>query len=95
MPYLYAFDHATGEVTKIGDIENNELFHRMGSCHDIFLIHYVINYESYDSDNIDLPYQIVWAQSTDDVRKQYDNLVNSANTNSPYRLYGKDKYITS
>jgi type IV secretion system protein VirB8 len=93
VPYLYAFDHATGEVTKIGDLDKTT-FSENWQLSRYFLIHYVINYESYNSDNIDLPYQLVWAQSGEDVRNQYENVVNSANPSSPYRLYGKDKFIT-
>ena len=93
VPYLYAFDHATGEVTKIGELEKTNLSSNWALAR-YFLIHYVMNYESYNSDNIDLPYQQVFAQSADDVKKQFDNLVSSTNPNSPYRLYGKDKFIT-
>src|SRR3990167_654616 len=93
VPYLYAFDHATGEVTKIGELEKTTLSSNWALAR-YFLIHYVMNYESYNADNIDLPYQQVFAQSADDVKKQFDNQVSSTNPNSPYRLYGKDKFIT-
>lgn len=93
IPYLYAFDHATGEVTKIGTLQSTTLSTNW-ELSRYFLIHYVINHESYDHDNVDLPYQMVWAQSSDNVRKQYEDQVKSSNPNSPYRLYGKDKYIT-
>lgn len=93
VPYLYSFDHATGEVTKIGKLEKTKLSENW-ELSRYFLIHYIINYESYSGDNIDLPYQMVWAQSSEDVRKQFDNEVSSANSNSPYRMYGKDKFIT-
>lgn len=93
VPYLYAFDKATGEVTKIGTLEPTQLSANW-SVARYFLIHYVINYESYNFDNIDLPYQLVWAQSADNVRIQYENQVKSGNPDSPYRIYGKDKYIT-
>lgn len=93
IPYLYAFDHATGEVTKIGALDSTT-FPSNWELSRYFLIHYVINYESYDFYNIDHPYQMVWAQSAEDVKKQYDLLVKSVRQNSPYRLYGKDKYIT-
>lgn len=93
VPYLYAFDHATGEVTKIGTLEPTTLSSNW-ELSRYFLIRYVINYESFDNDNIDVPYQLVWAQSADNVRKQYEENVKSSNANSPYRLYGKDKYIT-
>jgi type IV secretory pathway component VirB8 len=93
VPYLYAFDHATGEVTKIGELEKSKLSSNWEMAR-YFLIHYVINYESYDADNIDYPYQMVWAQSGDDVKKQFENQVNSTNSNSPYKIYGKDKFIS-
>ena len=54
----------------------------------------MINYESYDVDNINVPYQQVWAQSGDNVRQQYEAAVKSDNQNSPYQQYGKDKYVT-
>lgn len=93
VPYLYAFDHATGEVTKIGELEKTKLSSNW-EVSRYFLIHYVINYESYNLDNIDYPYQLVWAQSSDDVKKQFDSQVSSANSSSPYKVYGKDKFIT-
>ncbi len=93
VPYLYAFDHATGEITKIGTLEPTTLSSNW-ELSRYLLIHYVINRESYDYDNIDLPYQLVWAQSSDNVRKQYESDVKSDSPKSPYRLYGKDKYIT-
>ncbi len=93
VPYLYAFDKATGEVTKIGTLESTSLSANWALAR-YFLIRYVINYESYDVDNVDVPYQLVWAQSADNVRAQYETQVKSNNAQSPYRLYGKDKYIT-
>ena len=93
VPYLYAFDKATGEVTKIGTLESTSLLANWALAR-YFLIRYVINYESYDYDNVDVPYQLVWAQSADNVRAQYETQVKSNNAQSPYRLYGKDKYIT-
>lgn len=93
VPYLYAFDHATGEVTKIGMLEPTMLSSNW-ELSRYLLIRYVTNYESYDADNIELPYQMVWAQSADHVRKQYEENVRSSNSNSPYHLYGKEKYVT-
>lgn len=93
VPYLYAFDHATGEVTQIGTLEPTVLSANWELAR-YFLIRYVIQYESYDFDNIDQPYQMVWAQSSDNVQARYDSIVKSGNSNSPFRLYGKDKYIT-
>ncbi|MEO8400580.1 MAG: type IV secretion system protein [Gammaproteobacteria bacterium] len=94
VPYLYAFDHATGEVTKIGVLDKTNVSSNWEVAR-YFLIHYVINYEGYNADNIDYPYQMVWAQSSDEVRKQFDNQVNSTNVNSPYKIYGKDKFVTA
>ncbi|MBV9575905.1 MAG: type IV secretion system protein, partial [Gammaproteobacteria bacterium] len=93
VPYLYAFDHATGEITKIGVLEPISLSNNW-ELSRFLLIHYAINREGYDADNIDMPYQMVWAQSADHVREQYEEEVKSGNVNSPYHLYGKDKYIT-
>jgi len=93
VPYLYAFDNATGEVTKVGTLERTVLSANW-ELSRFLLIHYVINYESYDFDNIDRPYQMVWAQSAEKVRKQYDDLVRSDNPGSPYKLYGKEKVIS-
>ena len=78
VPYLYAFDHATGEITKIGTLEPTTLSANW-ELSRYLLIHYVINYESYDYDNIDVPYQMVWAQSADNVKKQYEEQVKSSN----------------
>jgi len=94
VPYLYAFDHATGEVTKVGELEKTSLSSNWEVTR-YFLMQYVINHESYNGDNINYPYQMVWAQSSDEVQKQYDNEVSSTNPNSPYKFYGKDKYITT
>lgn len=94
VPYLYAFDHATGEVTKIGTLERTTLSDDWQLTRT-FLEHYVINYESYDSDNLEVPYQQVWAQSSPHVQEEYNDEVNSDNTNSPYKLFGKDKYVTA
>ncbi len=94
VPYLYAFDKASGEITKIGVLEPSTLSANWELTRYL-LIHYVINAESYDYDNIEHPYQMVWAQSSDKVRKQYENQVKSDNPSSPYRLYGKEKFITT
>jgi type IV secretory pathway component VirB8 len=58
------------------------------------LIRYVINRESYDADNLDRPYQIAWAMSDNEIAKDYANLVETSNTQSPFALYGKTKFIT-
>lgn len=93
VPYLYAFDHATGEITKIGMLEPTSLSGNW-ELSRYLITHYVINRESYDFDNLDVPYQMVWAQSADSVKKQYEEQVKSGSARSPFRLYGKDKYIT-
>ena len=93
VPYLYAFDHATGEITKIGTLEPTTLSTNW-ELSRYLITRYVINYESYDYDNVEVPYQQVWSQSGDKVKKQYEESVNSSNHTSPFYLYGKDKYIT-
>jgi type IV secretion system protein VirB8 len=93
VPYLYAFDQATGEITKIGSLEKTT-FSDNWELARYFLIHYVVNYESYNSDNMDLPYQLVWAQSSEEMRKRFETQMNSSNADSPYKRFGKDKFIT-
>lgn len=93
VPYLYAFDHASGEITKIGMLEPTSLSANW-ELSRYFLIHYVMNYEGYDFDNLNVPYQLVWAQSADHVRSQYVALMNSDNKQSPYQRFGKDGYVT-
>lgn len=93
VPYLYAFDHASGEITKIGTLESTTLSANW-ELSRYLLIHYVMNYESYDLDNLNVPYQLVWAQSADHVRSQYETLMKSDNKQSPYQRFGKDNYVT-
>ncbi len=93
IPYLYAFNNATGEITKLGELKPTQLTANWQMTR-YFLIHYVINRESYDSDNLEIPYQLAWAQSDVMIRKQYDAEVDSNVQTSPYRKYGKDKAIT-
>ena len=93
VPYLYAFDHATGEITKVGTLESTTLSANWELTRYL-LIHYVMNYEGYDLDNINVPYQLVWAQSADHVRSVYEALVKSDNKQSPYQRFGKDSYVT-
>ena len=93
IPYLYAFDNATGEITQIGTLQPTQ-FSENWQMTRYFLMHYVMSRESYDSDNMDYPYQMAWAMSAPDIQQQYDNEVDSNQFNSPYRLYGKDKFIT-
>ena len=93
VPYLYAFDHATGEITKIGALEATPLSSNWALSR-FFLIRYVINAESYDADNMEHPYQLVWAQSANRVKTQYEEKMGSDNPSSPYKQYGKDKYVT-
>lgn len=93
VPYLYAFDQVTGEVSKIGQLEPTTLSGNWELTRYL-LMHYVMNREGYDADNLDVPYQMVWAQSADHVRTQYESVEQSNNKQSPYQLYGKDKYVT-
>lgn len=93
VPYLYAFDHATGEITKIGTLEPTTLSGNW-ELSRYFLIHYVMNYEGYDYDNLNVPYQLVWAQSADHVRLKYEAMMKSDNKESPYKRFGKDGYVT-
>ena len=93
VPYLYAFDQASGEITKIGELQPNKLSGDWALSRYL-LTHYVMNYESYHIENLELPYQLVWAQSSEEVKKHYEEKVKSTNPQSPYRLYAKDKYIT-
>jgi type IV secretion system protein VirB8 len=93
VPYLYAFDHATGEVTKIGTLESTSLSANW-ELSRYLLVHYVMNYESFDFDNLNIPYQLVWAQSADHVRSVYEALMKSDNKQSPYQRIGKDNYVT-
>src|SRR5579864_8610591 len=94
VPYLYAFDHATGEITKIGTLEPTALSSNW-ELSKYLLIHYVMNYESYDFDNLNVPYQLVWAQSADHVQSQYEAFMKSDNKQSPYQRFGKDNYVTA
>jgi len=93
VPYLYAFDHATGEITKIGTLESTTLSTNW-ELSRYLLVHYVMNYEGYDFDNLNVPYQLVWAQSADHVRAQYEESMNSNNKQSSLQKYGKEKYVT-
>lgn len=93
VPYLYAFDHASGEITKIGELEASKLENNW-ELSRYLIIRYVINRESFDIDNVDLPYQLVWAQSADLIKQQYESTVKSDNKNSPFQILGKDKFIT-
>jgi len=93
VPFLYAFDNTTGEITKLGELESSKLSANWELTRYL-LIHYVINYESYNFDNLNIPYQLVWAQSSLDVRTKYEALMKTNNKNSNYHKYGKDKYIT-
>lgn len=93
VPYLYTFDKATGEITKLGELQPTRLIANWQLTR-YFLIHYVMNRESYDRDNLEIPYQFVWAQSSPLIQKRYDAKVDSNVADSPYQKYGKDKAIT-
>lgn len=92
VPYLYTFDKATGEVTKLGELEPNKL-NASWEMSRFFLTKYIIARESYDFYNIDIPYQTAWAMSNDEIRRQYEQEVDSQVDTSPYKIYGKNKYI--
>ena len=94
VPYLYSFDKATGEVTKLGELEPNKLSANWEMAR-FFLTRYVLAREGYDYYNIDLPYQAAWAMSNDDIRNQYEQEVDSHIETSPYRVYGKSKYVVA
>lgn len=93
VPYLYGFNDTTGEIKALGQLVPSTL-NSNWQLTRFFLIRYVINRESYDSDDIDVPYQIAWAMSAPDVAKQYDGQVDSSVATSPFQVYGKDKFIT-
>lgn len=93
VPYLYAFDQVSGEISKLGTLESTTISGNWELTRYL-LIHYVMNRESYDYDNLNVPYQMVWAQSDEHVRGQYEEQVKSSKNQSPYQMYGKDKYIT-
>lgn len=92
VPYLYAFNNATGEVTRLGELESTKLTENWAMTR-YFLTQYVLNREGYNSDNLDYPYQVAWSMSDDPIRKTYASEVRTDNPQSPYMLYGKDKYI--
>jgi type IV secretion system protein VirB8 len=93
VPYLYAFNQATGEVTKLGELSPSQLPSNWQMSR-FFLMHYVMDRESYDADNLDYPYQIAYAMTEPVLRDEYDRQVDSKNPASPYSLYGKNKYVT-
>ncbi|WP_218813802.1 virB8 family protein [Rickettsiella endosymbiont of Dermanyssus gallinae] len=92
VPYLYTFNHATGEITKLGELEPTHLTANWQLTR-YFLIHYVMNRENYDRDDLERPYQLAWAQSSPTIRQQYDAEVDSNAPTSPYQKHGKDKTI--
>jgi len=93
VPYLYAFNNATGEITKLGELEPTKLQGNWAMTR-YFLTQYVINRESYNAENLEYPYQVTWAMSSDEVRKSYNAQVKSDRATSPIKLYGKGKYVT-
>lgn len=92
MPYLYAFNTASGEITKIGELEKTNLTDEWQMAR-YFLRQYVMNRESFDKDNLEYPYQLAWAMSSDAVRLQYDREVDSRSPRSPLSRYGKDHFV--
>ncbi len=92
VPYLYAVNETTGELTQLGQFkaenQNNQwLMTRF------LIVRYVVNRESYDSDNLDEPYQIAWAMSDSEIAQSYAQAERTDNEQSPFALYGKYKYI--
>jgi type IV secretion system protein VirB8 len=92
-PYLYTLNETTGELTQLGNYQADKS-NQAWLMTRFLLIRYVVNRESYDVDNIDDPYQIAWAMSDDAIAKTYADSVRTDNANSPYSIYGKDKFIT-
>lgn len=93
VPYLYTFNQATGEITKLGELESTKLTENWAMTR-YFLTQYVINRESYNADNLEHPYQVTWAMSSDEIRKSYHAEVRTDYAHSPYKLYGKNQYTT-
>jgi type IV secretion system protein VirB8 len=59
-----------------------------------FLRQYILYREGFDSDNLEYPYQIAWAMSSDSVRLQYDREVDSCSPRSAISRYRKDHFVT-
>lgn len=93
VPYVYALNQATGELTQLGKAEP-KAYAQEWLLTRYFLIQYVINREGYSADNLERPYQVTYAMSDANIAKRYEEEVNSNNPNSPYNLYGKDKVMT-
>jgi type IV secretion system protein VirB8 len=93
VPYVYALNQTTGELTQLGKAEPRT-YAQDWLLTRYFLIQYVINRESYSADNLERPYQITYAMSDATIAKRYEEEVNSNNPRSPLNLYSKDKIVT-
>jgi len=94
VPYLYAVNETTGELTQLGQFipdkaDQSWLMTRF------LLVRYITNREVYDFYNLDHPYQIAWAMSDNKVANDYAYEVSSDNPKSPFATYGKNKYVTT
>lgn len=83
----------SGEITVMGKVEPL-VKTKDWPLTRYLLTHYIINRESYNSDNLVLPYQTVWAMSTSSIAHVYHKEVSSDNKQSPLNVYGKERYIT-
>lgn len=93
IPFLYAVNENTGELTQIGQFRP-EQWKQHWLMTRFLLIRYVINRESYDADNLDRPYQIAWAMSDNAIARDYASQVDTSNPQSQFSLFGKTKFIT-
>jgi type IV secretion system protein VirB8 len=93
VPYVYTVDKATGEITKLGALEPTKLTENWAMSR-YFLMHYVINRESYDNDNLTYPYQMAYAMTSPALRNAYLSAMDSGNPNSPSQQYGARQFVT-
>lgn len=84
----YAFDSSTAQV-KIKKSSN--LMSWESTRH--LVAQYVIYRESYNFENMDGSYQMVWLQSSNNVRSEYQKYTKITNKHSPYHLYGRDRFV--
>lgn len=90
VPYLYTFNNSTGEISILGELKTSQIDNNW-EMERFFLRRYVTNREMYDYDNVQYPYQIAWAMSSNNVRNEYDKLISS--DDAPYKKYGKEQVI--
>lgn len=93
VPFLYAVNENTGELSQIGQFKPEKLSQNWLMTR-FLLIRYVESRESYDSDNLEQPYQVAWAMSDNAMAKDYADAVRTNNPTSPYAVYNKSKYVT-